>query len=1156
MAASSEAEFLSASISTAGFETLERSDLSVLAREGALIAGSISSSLASADVLVLVESIKIDDSNYLATRLVGRDDGRVRSSDLRRLEEFRTGWSDAITRQLHAFAATDRQLDSEMPKVSVRVIREEFAAGKVENPVVGVALTRLVVAELSRRTELRLLERQDLSLIQFERFLTRIDTDSFETADFVVTGTVRRDDGKSRYDLRVQSGSLSGARFEMDVPSAELADIAGSMVENLVSHFETAKRKDVVAPNTPYTYDEVAQYRMEADRCLRLGLHESAVAFAETAYLLDSTESAVAAHLLGCAKLLASLPGMRGKGVDLSSSILPRFYDSVGNSTFDLYGALFEEGNVQEERLPEREQWEALASAAERVVEVERRDRLRPDPRTKGWNPQLHELEVGVDMLSSEALRNLRQRYGVRLPSFEREIVRRIGSAAARLKEASADNPGRRFSILDYYDLLYLDTSRDASIERIRGLLYHSSLGRLREWKGGDVKTHWDAASRAHGAAFTFFEHMGYDRDGGDKFASVLRDESLLTLPFVAALSGKGCSYEEVFEVAVSSAPQGYEALEQLNRLLCNAASEKSGDERTKALEKLRSELQKSVGILKELGVLEIYLIGLAKLDGKREVERRDTESAFWIDLHHVLLSDDAWTSGEFTKILIGYSNGTKWVSNLVPNEAAYERLLVSVESDLKKNKNPFSTKTRERSLRDLEKARMALSDSEKDVYDLAAKGGLDGIPDDETIVLDKSYWVPYPPVIASCLAEDGFYLLRHGNPRYEEDSSLVRFDIGGPITEVKAPVEIRDLVEGSTDIRSLNDIDRLGALEVGPLQILLAFPGGSAVYDRRTEKWSVRSEAFLENRSGMAILGNYIASFTGSPVGVHAIVPVEGLYMTSRKTFQHTALVDTSRLPPMSILDRSTRLAFHFPPIAIGPERFLVGILGFPGLEEVWEGRFSGEMPTLEDPRSTFRLVAGPNASVNASRANGFVNVVATRKPPAKSSAEGRNPKLQVGAFSVDSNGETHWLLDTGTKSNRQAPAADESLWDRRMLADNVKPRFHIPPEFQTYQGSSNFKPVLWYNGKALILLMTQLTSDGRRLLYVWKDSDQKKPRRFALKFDGFPQYDPERRRGNNISARETIRCVFQYKQFMCFEYETGVFYMPMSALEVSQDE
>lgn len=117
-------------------------------------------------------------------------------------------------------------------------------------------------------------------------------------------------------------------------------------------------------------------------------------------------------------------------------------------------------------------------------------------------------------------------------------------------------------------------------------------------------------------------------------------------------------------------------------------------------------------------------------------------------------------------------------------------------------------------------------------------------------------------------------------------------------------------------------------------------------------------------------------------------------------------------------------------------------------------------------------------------------------------------------------------------------------------MLADDVKPLFRFPAKFQMHRGTSDAKPVLSYNGKRLLLLTGQITSDGRRLLYVWKDPDQKEPKRIALRFDGFDQYKPEERLSSNLMARYSVRSIFQIREYICFEFDTGFFYIPESAL------
>jgi hypothetical protein len=126
-----EADLLSTQLSDRkGMILLERADLSAIAAEGSLISGKLPAFLESADALILVEEIQVHSDSYLATRIVGRDDGTVHASDLRARGSSALEWGNLLAQKLDEYAKRSKGGTEGVPTVAVRAIREEFVAAR------------------------------------------------------------------------------------------------------------------------------------------------------------------------------------------------------------------------------------------------------------------------------------------------------------------------------------------------------------------------------------------------------------------------------------------------------------------------------------------------------------------------------------------------------------------------------------------------------------------------------------------------------------------------------------------------------------------------------------------------------------------------------------------------------------------------------------------------------------------------------------------------------------------------------------------------------------------------------------------------------------------------------------------------------------------
>ncbi|MEQ1841884.1 MAG: hypothetical protein ABL994_15875, partial [Verrucomicrobiales bacterium] len=555
---------------------------------------------------------------------------------------------------------------------------------------------------------------------------------------------------------------------------------------------------------------------------------------------------------------------------------------------------------------------------------------------------------------------------------------------------------------------------------------------------------------------------------------------------------------------------------------------------------------------LKALGMLEIYSVLLLNISAGRELgPDQGSLSEFCLPVHRFLYSENGWSTGELTKCLTrNFGESSRFSKIKIPENLRLSHL-ASIREDISENQNEFSQLTRKHLLIDIQSEvdKIAAAKQKSD------SGGLEGIPESETISLKKAVWGYRLPVMGTCVADDGVYMFQQGHPNYESKSRILIFAMNSDLVELPVPDEIYNLVMNSFDFYALQQAERLGAIEVRPDHIAIAFPGGTASYDRRSEKWSIIPIPFLANRSGMGFAGDRIVSICG---GVNGQLgpPVQGLYVTSfkdPKDPRHLALTDTSRRPAIWLMDNSKNLDFTFSPISVSSDRFVVGLRGVLKPWEIFQGRVGEE--NLARQAYPIPFSPGFGAIVNGTRANGFLLVASVRKAGGNvlRSKDWQAP-IQVGAFAIDNAGKYHWLLDTGTAPPvGPIPAGGGEESDRRMFMEDQEPLFRFPSEFTDHRGPRFPRPVVHYDGTRLILLTGQNTSDGRVLLYVWNDRTCDVPTRFALQFDGFGNTDLEDEERNdwNEGARHSIRAIYVHKDHLWLEYDRGFFLLPLKSFE-----
>jgi len=1150
---------------------LERTDLVAVTAEGALIAGKLPASLESADFLILVEVIDIYETPYLATRVVGRDEGCVHASDLRAMDRIGDDWTREITRILKDLARSKTAAtNNDLPAVSVRVIRGEFTAGEKENELLSIAITRLLNIELSKGKQIRILERVDLLLVQFERFLTRIDGASFEEADQTISGTFRSSDGTTRFEIQMEiPGTSEVKKIEGTVPSENPGDIASAMATEVMTLLPGAGTQAIRTnprPSSPniFTPAESGRFAQEADRALRLGLHETAAKFAETAHLLDQSDGFSTLHLLSCAELFASIPSLRGRGIRLDNTILVE-RENESESEPLVFADLFpESGSEGVTSLPQRDQWPAISKAAERVVEMNHRALGLEGGRRNNAMATMSPFAGVVSQIAKEVLFNAVSSFGTEVPPYEKEHLDRLAAVSRALQLATAEAPNFNDPapplLFRGTEALILEASAEQALSRIRDWLYGTKVTSMKGEIAQGNHMVWYNVYSDRSVLFKYFEYLGYNEDIDD--STTLIDERIFKKPFVAWLSNDPMDYEEAFSRALAGAAAEHGVLTTIDAQFHRAGAARTHETRATEFEKLRAIIAENLATLESLGLLEIYAYHLANWEMSREPVTSSDREAFWKTVHAAVYADNAWSPGRLSERLIDYFDGAVWTSEGTEDSARRRELLKVLQTDIINNTNTASESKRSATLAKIENKLGELLEMDQAktnllLSDTRAVQGLAGIPEDETIVLKAASFGDYLPTLATKATEEGIFSFQHGNPERDAESHLLIFNLAGTVDRMPLPPQVYDLVNEAITVVTLGRLARSGDIRVDKERIDLAFPGGFASYDRASQQWTVTPVPFLKGRHGVRMTGDKILSFTGRVENLPE-VPVHGIYLTDTTTMEHLALVDTSRQPPLWTMDMSKSLEFTIPPLSFTGDRLIFGMRGIVRGHEIFYFKTDWKM---DDPRRRphpLPFVPGPGARVHGSEANGYALVAATRKPYRKTGSLIENEsRMQVGAFAIDETGKNHWLLDSGTvPAIGPIPPGAGTESDRKMFLypDKMEPIFTFPDEFSTHSGPNCSEPILHYNGTRLLLLTGQVTNDGRRLLYVWKNHEEKIPRRFALRFQSFfwlENLNEEDIFNWNVDARNTILSIFEWRDHIVFEYPRGFLRMSIAEFE-----
>lgn len=811
----------------------------------------------------------------------------------------------------------------------------------------------------------------------------------------------------------------------------------------------------------------------------------------------------------------------------------------------------------------------ALARASERILDLTRIAHTFEPQRQAGFLNSLHPFISIVSATINEVMLNGFAAYASDLPDSARASLLRISAASKALEaandEAEKSGSKRGPSIFPGSpEGLMLEMSPQGAAEQLRNLLFGNEINKLEGPLDKSSQMSWYRIAADRNRLFAYFEYLGYD-ESLDNITSQI-DERIFGKPFVAWLSGTPVTFEAAFSDALAGAGEEHRLLALVDAKFSAAGSARTREARAQEFAALRGLLLEQIAELKTRGMLELYAYQLAQWESVRDPgSNEEDRGAFWRTIHATVYADNAWTSGGLTYSLANGFNGRVWIGSEAGDPGQREAFLRSLRQDLASNQNTSAEPKRQHSLKTIDNhlehlATAAAAPLEnRGPYDIRAVEGLEGISEEETIELKAVSFGSYLPTLATEVTDEGIFSFQHGNAEYGRETHLLRFDLAGTIDRVPAPDEVYDLVAAAIDRQTLSFSLRAGDLRVGKDAIEMTFPGGRAIYHRNTKTWDVTPIPFLKGRNYVRMAGEKIVSSTGAIQGLPSPA-VQGVYVTDPETMEHTAMIDTSRRPARSTIDFSSNLYFTIPPIQTSPNLVFVGLNGNVLDQNLFQFKIAGNP---DDPMSyavPFPFVTGPRAVIHGSSANGYVIVAATRKPPRKSGEPVENEKkMRIGAVAFDNSGKSHWLLDTGTSPTGLSGKPEEyHNPDRKMFPDHIKnePLFHFPEAYSLHRGQDQYcsHPVLHYNGTRLILLTGQITKDGRRLMYVWKNAEQKTPKRFALRFSGFEwmeDLNEEEKADWNLMARDSILSIFEWRDRLVFEYPRGFFHLRLNEFD-----
>ncbi len=1137
-----EADVLAAALSNGPnlVSVLERGQLVEIIQEG-VITSSTFARLESAPLILILESFEFESRRILATRAVNRDTSRIIWSDFFPDSTDLDDWSSQIKDKLAQSRNAPRNLGT--IRVSIKSLHLESEPDSPRSRFESSLLSSLVIKALGNWPELEVVERLDLGQVEFERFLTRFDHSGEQEADISVSGAfqITGESGAIRLNI-LNNRKAHSLTTNFSTDHGGVVELARRIAESIA---ETAEAREAAAPGEArYTEilgpSEARYFFDEAKRNFRLGLYSLATRHAESAQLIDHTGNPGFEGLRIQANFLRLFPGLPGIP---EQTYLPQIKSPDGRiHALDLWEFhQSEHGSIFD---PTREDWEVINLTILDLADfIERHDNRENTHHRTLLKQELRRIRYLLDPFLENMIWSS---YGRAKQSNFAEGSTELLEMGRNLTKLNAlqqkAHPDLNIGMGNPFSSAAVMPASSEAVTSLNNELYPDQLSELR--------------SLPVSKAVLQIHHFSLLRNKILKFLGLTRSDNSSRMAgqefaedaFVGFAGGAPITPRTLFLEATAPHDDAFECLRIVDRAFMEIQLEEPGEARRKAFARARTTLNDQAAHLDELGLLGTYATFLLQIDMNRHLEGGffDPDNStldYWRGLHQAAYRRPISGEWSFTTMLrYLVENGKITIDQ--PDQA--RKILAFLFEDAK-SYNQRVAEDRRINESYLESFQQGLREPVKKIE------GLDDIGTEEHLRIPfttYSYWGA--PTLASHIAAPEAFLLKHDirDQNRDADSGVAIFKYGQHFSSdfIDMPRSVSDL---------FFEYGEHGALDVREDKILIGAPGAVAIYDRKSKEWGVTQHTFLRDKKGFTFVGNHLVSYLGSEFdGSYGESTVHGLYGLQLDSGEVTALIDTSRRPPIHAGDWASNLRF-VPPIVAGKNSaFVLRIHGFPTKQELPLKlcRFMTADPTIPPMPLDMQIPMKSHHYSTGVTTNDTTTILLQNRLKRNMQKDDPEDRFQVAAISRRPGQQgIQWVLDSDYDRTYDLEAYPSFA---NFNEGKTQPLYSFPSDHTLMGTSSKLNPSIWYDGQQLLFLSGQLTQDGRRLLYVWRSPSQRYPIRIAVAFDSFSpgegkNYTQEDADRYNKLARDTIRNISIHKNLMFFEFAYGFFVFDMQKLQ-----
>lgn len=1121
-----EVDLLTAELSIWEHEVtlLERRQLSLLTDE-AILTESGFSQVASASLVLLVESFETEEAPFLATRAVEGVTGRILWADFRAREGDLEDWIDTVKAKLATFSHSPKQ----GPLVSLQGLHREFEVGVSELDLEAIALGRLVASELGKKSEITILERFDLGPIEFERFLTKLKLPEYARPDFLVSGTfqVTGEIGRARLRIRgVNSSTI--VQIEVDTKTGGMPQLAREIGISLAETIgERADLDPSAMPQRP-RLDEVAFARDEAERSFRLGLYELSAKQAEVADLIDQKEDPAIDLLRLYAHLFSLFPSL--PGVNINNGALSVFGTSQDGADLDLW----ETYQFQKEEYPPQPTADELSSFAGFIEALaDYLDQMSPESansshsRSRDLLERLHRvIDPFLEELAWAA-------YATRESDSSGEIepqLLRLGEALHRFHKLESERlPGSYHYPQNLFTLPLLLGPAEKGIAHLESQLYSDHFSNLPDLQ---KSAYFRRMNQFKSYRISLFQFLGLKTKDS---ALVVAGEEFADHRIVGGLSGSAITPMEAVRIACEPREDAMDPVRELDLAIASMMPLEAGEQRDQAYAEALQLFEAHSEALAEKGLLGGYAVVFLHLDNNHRYGGglyTSTENAveFWKKIHQKAYEASPWGELQFSTYLKPIRKPIPYFEEN-PGEAV--KMMEAMLSDIEQHNETAAAG-----------GEISVSSFQKDLETLVGvrdtlPEGLQGIGEEENIdvtFLEYAYW--YAPKIDFQLAEKYIFLLQHDVRRPEADAHIVVFDLSR-----EEDRRLIDLPRSLSDIFFDGRSHPSGGMQIRKDAIVIAGPGAIGIYDRKKEEWKITRHEFLEGKQGFRIIGNQVLFHGGTGHSQNPGPPVQGLYGLDLDSGKIVTYIDTTRRPTINLYDSARSLQFPSPLLPLGEKRFIARVHGFRSHPSILKFDLGSPDDDTQPIPLAIPFPIEPIARTHGHAFGDLSTMVMLNRLVKPATYPDPSNHFQVFALAMKPGASTPtWLLAS------EAPEGSPGS----TIPVTHNPLYEFPEEFSVTGSKFTHPPVIWHDGTRLLFLSPQLASENKRILYYWKEPNSGPPARITLDFNSLRQYGPEgmsmeERTKRETSASRSIDGIAVAGDLMIFEINYGYYLLPM---------